>query len=153
MERKIVGFHTSKEDDWMAELDCGHNQHVRHDPPLPHQTWVTSEEGRNSKLGNLLDCTCCEQLEWPEGFVPYKKTPVFDENSVPKGLRNSHSTKLGTWGKIHVQEGQLRYCIEEPTPQTFLLTPQQQGIVVPEMLHHVEPIEQVSFFVEFHKKA
>jgi hypothetical protein len=31
--RRIVGFHTDVEGDWVADLECGHTQHVRHDPP------------------------------------------------------------------------------------------------------------------------
>ncbi len=34
MKRKIVGFDKDSENDWRAELDCGHFQHVRHKPPL-----------------------------------------------------------------------------------------------------------------------
>jgi hypothetical protein len=31
--RKIVGFHLDERKDWVAELECGHQQHVRHNPP------------------------------------------------------------------------------------------------------------------------
>jgi hypothetical protein len=30
VEWRIVGFHQDTEGDWVAELDCGHRQHVRH---------------------------------------------------------------------------------------------------------------------------
>ena len=30
MQRKITGFHLDEEGYWVAELECGHNQHVRH---------------------------------------------------------------------------------------------------------------------------
>jgi hypothetical protein len=33
MERPVTGFHQDAEGQWLAELGCGHNQHVRHDPP------------------------------------------------------------------------------------------------------------------------
>ena len=33
MERQVTGFHQDEEGHWVAELECGHNQHVRHDPP------------------------------------------------------------------------------------------------------------------------
>jgi hypothetical protein len=32
--RPIVGFHQDEHQDWVAELSCGHNQHVRHRPPF-----------------------------------------------------------------------------------------------------------------------
>ena len=40
---------------------------------------------------------------------PYKSTPVFDENTLPAGLRKEHRTKAGVWGVIRVLEGRLRY--------------------------------------------
>ena len=33
MNRRVIGFHEDDEHHWVAELECGHNQHVRHDPP------------------------------------------------------------------------------------------------------------------------
>lgn len=45
---------------WVAELECGHNQHVRHNPPLITREWVTSPEGRAWGIGKILDCPKCE---------------------------------------------------------------------------------------------
>jgi tellurite resistance-related uncharacterized protein len=36
---------------------------------------------------------------------PYKRTPVFDENTLPAGLRREHRTEPGVWGIIRVLEG------------------------------------------------
>src|SRR5450755_2179585 len=40
--RKIVGYHLDERFDWAAKLECGHQQHVRHDPPWNTRHWVTS---------------------------------------------------------------------------------------------------------------
>lgn len=56
----ITGYHKDEYDDWVAELECGHFQHVRHNPPWMHRPWVTTKEGRASKLGNGLECQKCE---------------------------------------------------------------------------------------------
>jgi hypothetical protein len=53
---KINGFHQDERGDWVAELECGHNQHVRHNPPLTVRPWVLTEQGRNSFLGHELVC-------------------------------------------------------------------------------------------------
>jgi hypothetical protein len=45
---------------WVAELECGHNQHVRHNPPLITREWVTSPEGRAWGIAQRLDCRKCE---------------------------------------------------------------------------------------------
>jgi hypothetical protein len=60
-ERAIVGFHTDEQGDWVAELDCGHGQHVRHRPPWELRPWVVTEEGRRERLGQLLQCRKCDQ--------------------------------------------------------------------------------------------
>ena len=45
----------------MARLACGHGQHVRHDPPLVSRTWVLTEDGRASRLGQILNCVRCDE--------------------------------------------------------------------------------------------
>jgi hypothetical protein len=60
MQRRIIGFHQDEEQHWVAELECGHNQHVRHAPPWTQREWVTTEEGRRSHLGMRLECRKCE---------------------------------------------------------------------------------------------
>ncbi len=57
--RAIVGFHQDDEGHWVADLECGHTQHVRHDPPLVERPWVLSPEGRAARLGALLACLKC----------------------------------------------------------------------------------------------
>jgi hypothetical protein len=62
---RIVGFQQDSEGHWVAELECGHTQHVRHDPPWQQRPWVTSAEGRAKFLGTTLHCHLCvtEPLE------------------------------------------------------------------------------------------
>lgn len=61
MKQKIVGFHQDEHADWVAELQCGHTQHVRHRPPWQQRPWVTTAAGRQSRLGIELDCKKCEE--------------------------------------------------------------------------------------------
>jgi hypothetical protein len=60
MKRRIVGFHTDPEGHWVAELECGHDQHVRHAPPFVVRSWVLTKEGRESRIGEELDCALCD---------------------------------------------------------------------------------------------
>ncbi|HVG39188.1 MAG TPA: DUF3565 domain-containing protein [Pyrinomonadaceae bacterium] len=60
MKRKITNFHQDEAGHWVAELECGHNQHVRHDPPFASRPWTQSAEGRASRIGYELDCKICD---------------------------------------------------------------------------------------------
>lgn len=61
MRRAIIGFHRDEENHWVAELECGHGQHVRHDPPWTLREWVTTKEGRAQRLGTILECKRCDE--------------------------------------------------------------------------------------------
>lgn len=59
MKQPIIGFHKDKLGDWVAELACGHYQHVRHDPPWQNRPWVETLNGRKNMLGYTLNCKKC----------------------------------------------------------------------------------------------
>lgn len=61
LTRKIVGFHQDEHLDWVADLECGHQQHVRHNPPWTIRPWVISVEGRQSRIGHKLFCLKCAE--------------------------------------------------------------------------------------------
>jgi hypothetical protein len=61
MEQKITGFHQDEGNHWVAELACGHTQHVRHEPPWQNRPWTQTEEGRSRMLGQMLNCRKCEE--------------------------------------------------------------------------------------------
>ena len=61
VERAIRGFHLDAQGEWVAELACGHQQHVRHSPPFFLRPWVLEAEGRKQRLGTPLECRLCDQ--------------------------------------------------------------------------------------------
>jgi hypothetical protein len=61
MKQAIVGFHQDEHGDWVADLACGHGQHVRHQPPFVSRPWVVTAQGRASRVGEALDCKLCEE--------------------------------------------------------------------------------------------
>ncbi|HXE65259.1 MAG TPA: DUF3565 domain-containing protein [Bryobacteraceae bacterium] len=60
MKRRIIGFHQDENGDWVADLECGHTQHVRHKPPWENRPWVVTAGGREDFLGHQLLCKKCE---------------------------------------------------------------------------------------------
>jgi len=85
----------------------------------------------------------------PAGVTAYKRTPVFDQDSLPAGLQREHRTKAGVWALIHVVEGSLRYRILEP-PGEEILTPGTPGVVRPEQPHEVAAMGPMRMYVEFY---
>jgi tellurite resistance-related uncharacterized protein len=90
--------------------------------------------------------------EIPVNAKAYKRTPTFTQESVPSGLRKNHSTIDGAWAKIVVERGRLRYVIQSDPAEELELSPEQFGVVEPKVLHHVEPLGEVQFYVEFYRE-
>lgn len=57
--RRITGFHQDPDGHWVADLECGHGQHVRHTPPWQSRPWVLTPEGRERYVGESLGCVEC----------------------------------------------------------------------------------------------
>jgi tellurite resistance-related uncharacterized protein len=153
MKRRTTGFYRDEDQHWVADLDCGHGQHVRHEPPFVERAWTQTEEGRASRIGNELDCVRCDRREMPDGFAPYRRTPSFTEATMPAALRERHTTKRGVWARIHVVRGRLEYRVFEPFDTTEELAPGTDGVVIAEVEHAVAPIGEVEFHVEFWRRV
>lgn len=86
---------------------------------------------------------------FPEGLTAYRRSPIFDETSLPAALQREHRTKAGAWALIHVLEGRLLYRILEPFSDQEL-APGRPGVVRLEQPHEVHPVGPVRMFVEFY---
>lgn len=124
---------------WVAQLACGHKQHVRHKPPFQSAPWVMTEQGRKEKFGTRFTCVLCQMPRLPPNAVVYKETAIFDEHSVPNALLASHTLRSNTWGRIVVLDGRVDYAIEGEAPLAFVLRAGVDGGIAPEQPHHVKP--------------
>ena len=59
----ISGFHLDAQGDWVADLACGHTQHMRHRPPWQNRAWVTTDAGRAAKIGTPIACAACDAAD------------------------------------------------------------------------------------------
>ena len=148
----ITGFRQDADGDWIAELACGHAQHVRHRPPWQNRPWVTTEAGRAAKVGAPIVCPSCRMPEPPDGVVEYRRTASFTEATIPAGLLRDHRTATGVWANIVVEAGSLEYTLNSPR-RTFLLTSEQPGVAPPMEPHPVNVVGPVRFHVEFLRRA
>ena len=73
----IIGFAQDELGDYVANLACGHRQHVRHKPPWQVREWVTTEAGRQQMLGTELACLWCLMPSLPDTVLEYRRTAEF----------------------------------------------------------------------------
>jgi tellurite resistance-related uncharacterized protein len=83
--------------------------------------------------------------------APYRSTPIFDETTLPAGLRGEHRTKAGVWGEIHVLAGSLRLTCLDPLSEVVIV-PGRPGLVLPEQPHWVMPLGPVRMRVDFYDR-
>ena len=57
----VTGLHQDEDGHWVAELSCGHTQHLRHQPPWQSRAWVLDPAQRIEKIGQSFDCGWCAQ--------------------------------------------------------------------------------------------
>ncbi len=149
VQRTMQGFHQDSEGHWVAELVCGHAQHVRHQPPFTLRPWVVTPEGRAGRMGQSLECVACDRKEMPAGHVVYKRTASFTRESVPQGLLRRHETKAGVWGVLHVSSGALEFFESEGDGESRqVVSAGERAIIRPEVSHRVAPLGEVEFQIE-----
>jgi tellurite resistance-related uncharacterized protein len=85
----------------------------------------------------------------PLSSLPYKRTSIFDENTLPAGLRKEHRTKSGVWGVIRVLDGRVRYQVLDPASEA-ILEPGRPGLILPDEPHLVEPLGAMRMQIEFY---
>jgi tellurite resistance-related uncharacterized protein len=152
VHRTIVGYHQDDVNEWVAELSCGHNQHVRHDPPFRERPWVLDSSGRDSRLGQSLECPLCDRFEIPEAYRIGRTSTEWDEHSMPAGLRRSHRLAAGVWGRIVMGEGRMRFVSESDPTCDLVVTSEAPQAIPPEVPHSVEPLGPVRFVIQFYQR-
>lgn len=103
----MVGFRLDEQGDWVARLECGHSQHVRHLPPFQERSWVLDDCTRRERLGSPLECPLCDRGELPDDLEAVRSTPTWDDRSVPPALRSEHRLAAGVWGQLVVESGSV----------------------------------------------
>lgn len=152
MNRTIHRFHQDDVGDWVAELGCGHDQHVRHRPPFEQRPWVLSAYERERHIGESRDCPLCEQGVLPARVVFLKSSSDWDEISMPAPLRNAHRLSDDKWGLLQVAEGSLRYVSHDAAFERVVAAGEQLAIP-PGVAHDVTPIGAARFRIDFFRIA
>jgi tellurite methyltransferase len=133
----------------VAELSCGHGQHVRHRPPFQLREWVLDVEGRTARIGAPLDCPLCDRAELPDGLELVRTSKRWDQDTMPVGLGRAHRIAAGTWGQILVHDGHLRFVARTQPKLNIVLKAGSIQAIPPEVEHEVHALGEVCFSIEF----
>lgn len=114
------------------------------------ECWHKIEMLDGLAVGDSVDCFLCDELAFPEGLNAYKQTSIFDQYTIPKGFRKTHSTKKGVWAVIVVVSGHVDYVVDDLNQRRFVLDHHLNGIIGPQMAHHLEVTGDVQLYVEFY---
>ena len=149
MQRSIVGFHQDDDGDWVAELSCLHNQHVRHRPPFQSRAWVLDESERASRIDAPLDCPLCDRAEMPEGLTLVRIAGPFDTGTLPAAFRRRHRVAERTWGFLRVLEGAVGFSMDSDPPLEVRLEAGGRQPIPPGVPHCLKVDGPVRLSVEF----
>ncbi|MET0324788.1 MAG: DUF3565 domain-containing protein [Ilumatobacteraceae bacterium] len=149
VRREIIGFQADDVGDWVAQLDCHHRQHVRHDPPFRLAAWVEDPDERAQHLGTALACPLCDRCELPADLRVVRTTATWDDHTMPAALRRGHRVARGTWGRLRVTEGSLRFVALTDPPTDVVVDAEHPQGIPPDVEHHVEPRGPTRFAIDF----
>jgi tellurite resistance-related uncharacterized protein len=81
--------------------------------------------------------------------APYRSTPIFTSDTLPRALRRAHSIRAGTWGLLKVLKGSIFFVIETSGERQEVRAP---GVVLifPQQLHFVEPVGKMEIQIDFY---
>ena len=88
-----------------------------------------------------------------EKLIAYKRMPLWTKDTMPEAVQRKHNTKVGTWGKITVLKGKLKFVEltedgEEVASHIFEAGA-DNPMVQPQAWHRVEALtDDVEWFLE-----
>ena len=91
----------------------------------------------------------------PEKLIAYKRMPLWTKDTMPEAVQRKHNTKVGTWGKITVLKGKLKFVEltedgEEVVSHVFEAGA-DNPMAQPQAWHRVEALtDDVEWFLEFY---
>jgi uncharacterized damage-inducible protein DinB len=153
-DRRIVGFHQDSIGDWVADLECGHGQHVRHNPPWQNRPWVMTSEGRASFIGQKLKCVACATVGPPSRWT-FSQGKDMEESDLryPVGRYSPEGELTPARRKELIDEieglpAKLRAAVSDLS-STQLDTPYRPGgWTVRQVIHHL-PDSHMNAYIRF----
>ena len=74
-------------------------------------------------------------------LICYKELPVWTAQTIPQGFKNQHNTKAGTWAKLKIYQGELRFAFLDEAgvvQSEWVFTAEQQPpFIEPQAWHKI----------------
>lgn len=88
-------------------------------------------------------------------FIAYKKMPIWNKESLLQMFQEMHNTKVGTWAKLTILSGSLKYfALDEAgnVLDTAIFDVENQApFVEPQQWHRVAPLsDDLQCYLEFY---
>ncbi len=88
-------------------------------------------------------------------LVQYRKLPLWNSDTLPDAFRKKHNTKEGTWAKLTILKGELRFFSmneEGEVLETSLFSAENPpSFIDPQVWHRVEPAnDDLECYLEFY---
>lgn len=85
-----------------------------------------------------------------EDLKLYRLNPIWDPASVPPPLLRRHNTQAGTWGRLQVLRGRLKFYeldeIDEVLDEVILTPASEPWTIYPQMWHRIELLDDDTQF-------
>jgi len=85
----------------------------------------------------------------PAGLRLARSSPEWDEHTMPSGLLHAHRVASGTWGRIVVHDGRLRFAVSTKPALDDELGRHSTQAIPPDVDHQVMPLGPVRFSIDF----
>lgn len=152
MKKKIIGFHLDRFQEWVADLECGHELEMRHNPPYMECKWVGTGKGRQEHMGDTQECVYCDMPVLPDNVELSNTSPCYQADTIPEWLISGYQPKAGEWVNVVVKEGLLQFVIHHSPATGFVLDQHLKGVMVPGLVHQLRPaMGAVEFYLEYYR--
>lgn len=91
----------------------------------------------------------------PKNFYRYKQMPIWNNETIAKGILGIHNTKAWVYGKINLIKWELEYFLYDENDEVYetsILSAGNPWIALPQQNHSVKPKWEMEMYIDFYKQ-
>lgn len=141
--------HKSRIEAWMFERWLGIWKDTTDE--LMEPAAAAALQDKAARIAESLKLALFFRLRDPARPEPYKRTAIWDQDSLPDAIRREHRTKAGTWGLLRLLDGAARLVFTEDGREVSV-EPGKPGVIPPQVTHFVRLDGPARMLVEFYRE-